>query len=49
MSQKQCATAIANALSTKVINFGGGHEVAWASFQGLAEHLHRTQSDHNLR
>ncbi|MFZ3407265.1 formimidoylglutamase [Vibrio chagasii] len=47
VSQKQCATVIANALSTnKVITLGGGHEVAWASFQGLAEHLHRTQSDH---
>lgn len=46
VSQKQCATVIANALSTnKVITLGGGHEVAWASFQGLAEHLHRTQSD----
>ncbi|MCG9554384.1 formimidoylglutamase [Vibrio sp. Isolate31] len=47
VSQKQCADVIANALSTsKVITLGGGHEVAWASFQGLAEHLHRTQSDH---
>ncbi|MEZ8950214.1 formimidoylglutamase [Vibrio sp. 10N.247.311.18] len=47
VSQKQCASVIANALSTnKVITLGGGHEVAWASFQGLAEHLHRTQSDH---
>ncbi|NVN82998.1 MULTISPECIES: formimidoylglutamase [unclassified Vibrio] len=47
VSQKQCATVIANALSTnKVITLGGGHEVAWASFQGLAEHLHRTQPEH---
>lgn len=47
VSQKQCATVIANALSTsKVITLGGGHEVAWASFQGLAEHLHKAQSDH---
>ena len=47
VSQRQCATVIANALSTnKVITLGGGHEVAWASFQGLAEHLHRTQSVH---
>ncbi|MFV8461517.1 formimidoylglutamase [Vibrio campbellii] len=47
VSQKQCAGVIANALLTsKVITLGGGHEVAWASFQGLAEHLHRTQSDH---
>ncbi|PQJ60261.1 formimidoylglutamase [Vibrio chagasii] len=47
LSQKQCADVIANALSTsKVITLGGGHEVAWASFQGLAEHLHRTQPEH---
>ena len=47
VSQKQCAAVIANALSTnKVITLGGGHEVAWASFQGLAEHLHRTQPEH---
>ena len=47
VNQKQCASVIANALATnKVITLGGGHEVAWASFQGLAEHLHRTQSDH---
>ncbi len=32
---------IANALSTnKVITLGGGHEVAWASFQGLVELLY---------
>ncbi|MFA0661745.1 formimidoylglutamase [Vibrio splendidus] len=44
VSQKQCASVIANALSTnKVITLGGGHEVAWASFQGLAEHLHQTE------
>ena len=43
VSQKQCADVIANALSTsKVITLGGGHEVAWASFQGLAEHLNQT-------
>ncbi len=47
VSQKQCAAVIANALSTnKVITLGGGHEVAWASFQGLAEHLHKTQPEH---
>ena len=46
VSQKQCASVIANALSTnKVITLGGGHEVAWASFQGLAEHLTKVQSD----
>ncbi|PTO94873.1 formimidoylglutamase [Vibrio sp. 10N.286.48.B8] len=44
VSQKQCASVIANALSTnKVITLGGGHEVAWASFQGLAEHLHKAE------
>ncbi|MEZ9387411.1 formimidoylglutamase [Vibrio lentus] len=44
VSQKQCASVIANALSTnKVITLGGGHEVAWASFQGLAEHLHKAK------
>ncbi|WP_373947904.1 formimidoylglutamase [Vibrio pomeroyi] len=46
VSQKQCASVIANALSTnKVITLGGGHEVAWASFQGLAEHLHKAQPE----
>ncbi|MEZ9522148.1 formimidoylglutamase [Vibrio splendidus] len=44
VSQKQCASVIANALSkNKVITLGGGHEVAWASFQGLADHLHQTE------
>lgn len=47
VSQKQCASVIANALATnKVITLGGGHEVAWASFQGLAEHLNKIQSEH---
>ena len=47
VSQKQCADVIANALSTsKVITLGGGHEVAWASFQGLAEHLNQTAHSH---
>ncbi|MEZ8548739.1 formimidoylglutamase [Vibrio cyclitrophicus] len=45
VSQKQCASVIANALATnKVITLGGGHEVAWASFQGLAEHLHKVEN-----
>ncbi|UOE84264.1 formimidoylglutamase [Vibrio splendidus] len=44
VSQKQCASVIANALSkNKVITLGGGHEVAWASFQGLADHLHKAE------
>jgi len=39
-SQKQCANVIAHALEkTKVITLGGGHEVAWASFQGLAQNI----------
>ena len=47
VSHKQCADVIANALSTsKVITLGGGHEVAWASFQGLAEHLNQTAHSH---
>ncbi|EAP93407.1 formimidoylglutamase [Vibrio splendidus] len=44
VSQKQCASVIANALAiNKVITLGGGHEVAWASFQGLADHLHQME------
>ncbi|MGF1744680.1 formimidoylglutamase [Vibrio minamisatsumaniensis] len=47
VNQTQCASVIANALSTnKVITLGGGHEVAWASFQGLAERLHQDQPEH---
>ncbi|NOH97918.1 formimidoylglutamase [Vibrio sp. 99-70-13A1] len=39
-SQEQCANVIAHALEkTKVITLGGGHEVAWASFQGLAQFI----------
>ena len=39
-AQSQCAEVIALALrSTPVITLGGGHEVAWASFLGLAQHL----------
>ena len=46
VSQKQCASVVANALATnKVITLGGGHEVAWASFQGLAEHLNKIQPE----
>ncbi|MBN3494672.1 formimidoylglutamase [Vibrio neptunius] len=38
--QSECADVIAEALrSTPVITLGGGHEVAWASFQGLARYL----------
>ncbi|MEZ9278178.1 formimidoylglutamase [Vibrio cyclitrophicus] len=50
VSQKQCASVIANALATnKVITLGGGHEVAWASFQGLAEHLHKAERLHKVK
>ncbi|MEZ8798278.1 formimidoylglutamase [Vibrio cyclitrophicus 1F53] len=50
VSQKQCASVIAKALSTnKVITLGGGHEVAWASFQGLAEHLHKAERLHKVK
>lgn len=46
LSQAQCSDVIAQALSsTKVITLGGGHEVAWASFQGLAKHFKATQPD----
>ncbi len=39
-SQEQCANVIAQALrSTPVITLGGGHEVAWASFSGLAKYF----------
>lgn len=39
-SQFECATVIATALHhAPVITLGGGHEVAWASFQGLAQRL----------
>ena len=39
-SQTQCAEVIASALrSTPVITLGGGHEVAWASFLGLAKYF----------
>jgi len=38
--QSECADVIAAALhSTPVITLGGGHEVAWASFLGLARHF----------
>ncbi|MBY8307910.1 formimidoylglutamase [Vibrio fluvialis] len=40
-AQSRCAHVVAKALShTPVIVLGGGHEVAWATFQGLAQHLH---------
>lgn len=39
-AQHECAQHIALALEhSKVITLGGGHEVAWASFQGLASFL----------
>lgn len=40
LSQAHCADVIATALkTTPVITLGGGHEVAWASFQGLAKYF----------
>ncbi|WP_051303594.1 formimidoylglutamase [Psychromonas aquimarina] len=41
-SQKELADHIYTALEqqSKVLIFGGGHETAWGSFQGLARHLH---------
>ena len=39
-AQQHCSDVIATALkSTPVITLGGGHEVAWASFNGLAQYL----------
>ncbi|MDF2152352.1 formimidoylglutamase [Vibrio sp. CAU 1672] len=39
-SQDKCADTIAQALvHTPVITLGGGHEVAWASFSGLAKYF----------
>ena len=38
-SQNDCSNIISTALAhTPVITLGGGHEVAWASFQGLAKY-----------
>ena len=40
-SQQHYATAISKALATSklVIGLGGGHEIAWGSYQGLQQHL----------
>lgn len=39
-SQNHCGLVIASALPyTPVVTLGGGHEVAWASFQGLANYF----------
>lgn len=44
--QSQCAEVISAALhATPVITLGGGHEVAWASFQGLAHYLNSLDLD----
>lgn len=46
-SQQHCADVIAKALpSTPVITLGGGHEVAWASFQGLARYFEAIDPQH---
>lgn len=45
-AQQQCANVITHALkSTPVITLGGGHEVAWASFKGLAQYLQQRDSE----
>ncbi|MCW8332945.1 formimidoylglutamase [Vibrio sp. SCSIO 43135] len=45
-SQASCAHVISTALPfTPVITLGGGHEVAWASFQGLAHYLQKHQAE----
>ncbi|MGF1763708.1 formimidoylglutamase [Aliivibrio kagoshimensis] len=43
-SQKHLATHVETALnhSNKVIVLGGGHEIAWGTFQGLAQHFQHT-------
>ncbi len=39
-SQSQCAATITQALPhSPVVVLGGGHEIAWASFSGLAEYF----------
>ncbi|EGR0353181.1 formimidoylglutamase [Vibrio vulnificus] len=41
-SQQHCAKIIADVLpSSPVITLGGGHEVAWASFSGLARYVEK--------
>ncbi|MCK6265101.1 formimidoylglutamase [Vibrio sp. ZSDE26] len=45
-SQSHTANVITEALvHTPVITLGGGHEIAWASFLGLANHLKITKPD----
>ena len=41
-SQQELANHVAAALNkqNKVIVLGGGHEIAWGTFQGLTQHLH---------
>lgn len=41
IAQQQLGEQVENALTNhnQVIVFGGGHEVAWGSFQGIARHL----------
>lgn len=44
-AQTSCADIIAKALNhMPVIVLGGGHEVAWTSFQGLARHFKHNQT-----
>ncbi|MGF1698012.1 formimidoylglutamase [Vibrio kyushuensis] len=45
-SQEQAAEVITEALEhTPVITLGGGHEIAWASFSGLARYFQNTKPD----
>lgn len=45
-AQTQCAEVVTQALKeTRTIVLGGGHEIAWSSFQGLANHLDRISQD----
>ncbi len=45
-AQVECARVITTALQhTPVITLGGGHEIAWASFKGLADHFHYLKSN----
>lgn len=49
LAQQQLGDSVEHALSNqqKIIVFGGGHEVAWGSFQGIARHLKSiTESNH---
>lgn len=44
-SQKELANHVETALNhrNKVVVLGGGHEIAWGTFQGLAQHLQQSE------